>query len=140
MITLTNLSIGPRAMAAPKWWQPAAQPDWAQLDAQIAEMERQVRQYPAKRKEPRMSPSRKKIAAAEVYARRAAQAALPSHRDPICEAACHQVENGASACEATCLALVRDERQLQPDRGRMPRPRSLAEVARAYYANQEDSR
>jgi len=69
MITLSSLSIGPRAMAAPKWWPPAAQPNWPELDAKIAEMERQVRQYPPKRKEPSMSPTTK-INTTAIYAAR----------------------------------------------------------------------
>jgi hypothetical protein len=139
MITRSALSIGPLAMVArPGGGARPARPNFAALEKLIARMKEDAHRYPPGRRQVAAA----RLSAAAIYDARAAQAALPSHRDPSCQTGCHQVENGASACAEICLAQVRDERRLQLERGRTPapRPRSLADEARNYYTTQEGTR
>lgn len=95
------------SMAAPTWWRPAAPPNWAALDRKIAEMERQVHQYPPRRKEPRMSPTRKIDGRAIYAARRAHQMILPAERSrDLCGETCFAARGGdPSMCaDASCWA------------------------------------
>lgn len=111
MITLSSLSIGPRATRTPRLQPPTAS-TWAVLDRQIAEANRLIRQYPGRRQVAAAA----RINAKAIYAARAIQAALPRARDPLCAQTCHEQAEGRGACdELYCKATVRMQ----------PRPRSI---------------
>jgi hypothetical protein len=102
MITLSNPSIGARTTRAPRL-RPATASTWAVLAAQLARADSLIRQYPGRRKV-----ATKIASAAEIYRARAARAALPPARDPICEAACYEQTEGREPCDSRlCRATVR---------------------------------
>jgi hypothetical protein len=116
-ITGTSLSIVPLATGAPKWWRPYREPNFAALDAHIAEMNRLVDQYPGRRQTAAARPS----FAAAIYADRAAQAALPRARDPLCAPSCYEKAAGRAPCDGLlCRATVKMR----------TRPRSIHDVLR----------
>jgi hypothetical protein len=130
MITFGRISI-PLGMAPPTWWtaqEAERRRQFAELERKTAEMARTVRENSPRRRDAPSSRSQgdpasrasARLSAAAIYEARAAQAALPRGRDPLCAKSCYETTQNREACDAImCRASVK----MRLDLARERRPR-----------------